>query len=66
MSTLRTPNNTPMDENPDVDRTMHVESLSDHTLRPANDIPMDDPMMSMDTTIVPYGNIPETEEVAGD
>jgi len=66
MGTLRTPNNTPMDENPNVDHTMPADDFTEHTLRPAGGMPVDDSVMSMDTTIVPNGDIPEPEEAAGD
>ena len=76
MSTLRTPNNTPSDENPLVDQTLHVESSADlsmpsdetteRTLRPADDQPMNDSALAMDTTMVPNSAIPEPEEVTGD
>ena len=66
MGTLRTPNNTPMDENPNVDHTMPADDSTEHTLRPTGGMPVDDSVMSMDTTIVPNGDIPEPEEAAGD
>ena len=51
MSTLRTPDNTPMDENPNVDRTLHVEGdAMDRTLRPADDTLAPESMPSNDTT----------------
>ena len=52
MSTLRTPDNTPKEENPNVDRTLHVEGdTTEHTLRPADDVPLQDSPLPIDTTI---------------
>ncbi|MBR1389075.1 MAG: protein kinase [Prevotella sp.] len=70
MSTLRTPNNEPMDENPNVDRTMHVEEPAfDQTLRPAGLDAVDnmsESVRSMDTTFVSGDNTPVVEDTSAE
>ena len=67
MSTLRTPDNTPMDENPNVDRTLHVEGTAmDHTLRPADDTLAPESMPSMDTTYLSNDNGPSMDDPTGE
>lgn len=76
MSTLRTPNNMPANENtnvgqtlrvePSLSQTLHVAPSGDTTLRPAGDMPMDESVRAMDTTIAVGGGMQAAEDVTGE
>jgi len=67
MSTLRTPNNIPADENLNVDSTLHVmNSATDSTLRPANDISVLDPVGASDDATMVTNDTHDIGDASGD
>ena len=67
MSTLRTPNNIPAEDNPNVDGTLRPEEFAkDQTLRPSNDSSLSDSINTMDTTYISDENSHDMKDAAGD
>ena len=67
MSTLRTPNNMPAEENPNVDSTLHVEgSASDSTLRPANEFSVSDSVRAIEDATMVTDGTQNMEDASGE